>query len=229
MQAIMARSPINSQEVLVDVNRKAVFKALKRSKGGIPRPIQFTNAPIEESNLAKMPSRDKAYLYQLCRQVQEEPLRVIPELLALQKQYPKVPAIANYLCLSYMHSQQEELYFATLMEARERFPEYLFGKIGLAEYYLNHQEHTQVPKTLEKKYEIWQHCPNVEVFHVSEVRSFFSVVGTYFARCNQIARALYHYCMLVDIAPDHHATKRVGDEIILKELNKVTQRFSKRA
>ena len=181
------------------------------------------------ASLAKMSSRDKAYLYQLYCQVREEPLAIIPELLRLQAQYPHVPTIANYLSIAYIHSQQEERHLAILLDTRKRFPEYLFGKIGLAEYYLNHQEHTRVPQMLDRKFEIWQHCPNVDMFHVSEVRSFFSVVGVYFARCNQVARALYHYCMLTDIAPEHHATKRVGDEIVLKEMNKVTRRFSQRA
>lgn len=223
------KRPLDSQEILADVKREAVIKALKCSKGGLPRAIQFTNAPIEEANLAKMLPRDKAHLCQLYGQVRDEPLMIIPDLLTLQAQYPNVPTIANYLSIAYMYSQQEDRHLALLLDTREQFPEYLFGKIALAEYYLNHQKHSHVPKTLERKFEIWQHCPNVKMFHVSEVRSFFSVVGTYFARCNQIARALYHYCMLVDIAPEHHATKRVGDEIVLRELKKVIYRFFQRS
>ncbi len=215
------RRPLDSKELLADVKRETIIKALQRSKGGLPRAIQFTNKPIEEAHLANMLPHDKAYLCQLYGRIREEPLSAIPELLTLQARCPNVPTIANYLSIAYLCNQQKDRHLALLSDTRERFPDYLFGKISLAEYYLNRQEHTRVPNILERKFEIWQHCPNVKVFHVSEIRSFFSVLGSYFARCNKIARALYHYCILVDIEPEHHATKRVGDEIILKELNKM--------
>ncbi|MDI6792756.1 MAG: hypothetical protein QME81_07825 [bacterium] len=134
----------------------------------------------------------------------------------------------NTIGIAYVYSHQEHKYFETILETTERFPEYLFGKTCLVEYYLNHHEHQKVPKILDGKFELWQHYPTVEMFHVSEVRSFFNVVGIYFARVNKIARALYHYSILADIDPDHPATKRVGDEIILKEIDHLSRKFSKR-
>ncbi len=224
-RAIFEQQPLDSKALLSDVKRDQVIRTLKRSKGGLPRPVQFTNEPVEEEKLAKMPTRDKERLWELYGQIPDDPLAVLPELLNFQAQFPNVPAISNYLSLVYMYSQQEDLYFRSLLETRERFPDYLFGKIGLAEYYLNLQEHTRVPSVLDRKYEIWQHCPDVKVFHFSEVRSFFSVVGSYFARSNKITLALYHYCLLQEIAPDHHATKRVGDEIVRKEFGKIKKRL----
>ena len=224
-QAIFEQRPFDSKMLLSDIKRNAIIKSLKRSKGGVPRAIQFTNAPIEEENLAKMPRRDKNRLWKLYEQIRGKPQVVLPKLLELQTQYPDVPVIANYLGLTYKFNQQEDQYFSTLLETRERFPDYLFGKIALAEYYLNQQDHRQVANILNRKFEIWQHCPNVKIFHVSEVRSFFSVVGTYFVRSNKIVLALYHYGILVDIDPDHHTTKRLGDEIILREVNMFKKRF----
>lgn len=224
-QAIFEQRPLDSKELLSDIRRDLIIKSLQRSKDGLPRAIQFTNAPIEEENLAKMPRRDKKRLWKLYEQIQENPQAVLPKLFELQTQYPDVPAIANYLSLAYRYNHQEELYLSTLLETYERFPDYLFGKTALAEYYLNQQEHRQVSNIFDRKFEIWQHCPDVKIFHVSEVRSFFSVVGTFFTKSNKIARALYYYCILADIDPNHHTTKRLGDEIIVREFDMFKKKF----
>ncbi len=228
IQTIVERKPPDSKALLADINHKTVVRDLKRSKDGLPTPITLTNAPMEEENLAKMPRRDKERLWRIYDRVREVPEEVLPKLLKLQRRYPDVPVIYNYIGLAYVYSHQEGKYFEVLFETVERFPEYLFGKTSLVEYHLNNDEHQKVPKVLDGKFELWQHYPTVDMFHISEVRSFFSVVGTYFARVNNLARALYHYHILTEIAPDHAATKKVGDEIILKEISNLRQTFPKK-
>jgi hypothetical protein len=228
IQTLMERKTPDSKTLLADVKREAVIRALKRSKGGLPKPITFTNAPMEEEQLALMPLCDKERLWDLYDRLRDAPEEVLPGLLRLRQHYPNVPAIYNYLGIAYIYSQQEEKYFETLLETTEKFPTYLFGKTSLAEYYLNHHNHRKVRDIFQGKFELWQHYPTVELFHVSEVRSFWSVVGVYFARINHLARALYHYCLLQDIVPDHPATKRVGDEILLKEIDHLNRTFSKK-
>jgi hypothetical protein len=98
----------------------------------------------------------------------------------------------------------------------------------MAEYYLDHNENNKVPEIFGGKFDLTLIHPTVDVFHVSEVRTFFSIVGIYFARMNNLVRALYHYSILTDIDPDHPATKKVGDEIILKEIDNVGKTFFKR-
>ncbi len=227
IRTVIERKPLDSKILLADVKHEAVIRALKRSKDGLPRPVKFTNAPMEETHLAQMPLRDKEHIWDIYDRIRDVPEDVLPELLRLRQRYPDVPVIYNYLGIAYIYSHQEDKYLETLLETRERFPEYLFGKTSLAEYYLNHQEHRKVRDVFEGKFELWQHYPTVTIFHVSEVRSFFSVVGSYFARKNNLARALYHYGILADIVPDHPATKRLGDEIILKEMDNWERRFSK--
>jgi hypothetical protein len=226
IQTMMERKPPDLRVLLADVKHEAVIRALKRSKDGLPQPVTFTNEPMEEVHLAKMPQRDKERLWAIYEQVRETPKEVIPELLHLRQHYPDVPVIYNYLGIAYIYSGQETQYVQTVMETVERFPSYLFGKTSLAEYYLNHQEHRKVKEVFEGKFELWQHYPTVTVFHVSEVRSFFSVIGSYFARINNLARALYHYGILADIVPDHPATKRLGDEIVLKEIENLSRKIS---
>jgi hypothetical protein len=228
IQTLIERKTPDSKTLLADVNYEAVIRALKRSKDGLPKPVRFTNAPMEEEYLAQVPLRDKEHLWNLYARVREVPEEVLPKLLTLQRQYPDVPAIYNYIGLAYFYSHQEREYFEVLLETTARFPEYLFGKTALAEYYLDHNESHKIPKILDGKFELCLHYPTVNLFHVSQVRSFFSVAGVYFARVNNLARALYHYGILTGIDPDHPATKKVGDEIILQEIDNWNHMISKR-
>lgn len=226
IQTMVERKPPDSQKLLADVKCEAVFRALERSKSGVPQPVQFTNEPMEEEHFAQMPRRDKEQIWAIYDRVKETPHEVIPELLALRRRYPNVPIIYNYLGIAYSYSGQKAQYVETLLETTDRFPTYLFGKTSLAEYYLNQQQHRKVKEVFEGKFELREHYPTTTLFHVSEVRSFFSVVGSYYARVNNLARALYQYCILADIEPDHPATKRLGDEIILKEINNLSRKMS---
>ncbi|MBI9091781.1 MAG: hypothetical protein JEZ12_21430 [Desulfobacterium sp.] len=227
IQTIVEQRPFDSKDLLSDLNPNNIIKALERSKGGLPQPINVTSEPNEEENLAQVPARDKERLMSLCSQLKLRPLELLPELKAMQARYPNVPTISNYIGITYIASGQEDLYLSTLWETRERFPDYLFGKISLAEYYLNNQNHQQIPHALGRKLELGQHRPAGEAFHISEVRAFFSMIGIYFARTNKITRALFHYCVLADLDHDHPVTQRLGDEIIYKEVAKLKKRFAK--
>jgi hypothetical protein len=228
IQMVLEQKKPDSKTLLADVNREAVSRELKRSKDGLPKTIRFTNAPMEEEHFAKMPFLDKERLQGIHDRARENPEKVLVELLSLQQRYPDVPAIYNYIGLAYFYSHQEQKYFDTVLETTRKFPEYLFGTTALAEYYLDHNEYHKVPEIFGGKFDLSLIYPTVDVFHVSEVRTFLSVTGAYFARVNNLARALYHYCILTDIDPDHPATKKVGDEIILKEIENVDQMFVKK-
>ena len=69
-------------------------------------------------------------------------------------------------------------YYSTLVETREKFPDYLFGRISMAEYYLSKEEFRKIPGLLDNKFEITQHYPKeTEAFHISAVRSFYYITG----------------------------------------------------
>ena len=55
----MKGKKINAQKLLGKVDKNAVIKALKKSKGGLPKRFNWTNKPMEEENLAKIPDLDK--------------------------------------------------------------------------------------------------------------------------------------------------------------------------
>lgn len=226
IQEIVAGKKPDAKKLLAEVDRQAVIRALKKSKGGLPKPFGYTDEPIEEENLAKMPQSDKKKLWSIYERIQKSPEKELPKLLELKKKHPNVPAIYNYICSAYAYSKQSEKYFNTLIETTQKFPDYLFGKTALAEYYLNNNKHKEVPVILDGKFEIYMHYPpTVKVFHVSEVRAFYFVTGSYYARVGKLSRALFCYFILNEVAPDHWATRRLGDEIIYLEIKKMRRKW----
>ena len=227
---MVQEKPLDSRQLLSDVDKSSIVRALQRSKDGVPMSFRYTNKPMEEHNLAKMPKKDKKRLWRLYRKIRISPETVLPKLIGLKNRYPKAPCIYNYVALAYALLQQEEQNFNILYETTRLFPEYFFGRISIAEYYINHNDHRKIPGIFNNKFEIYEHYPeSVEVFHISEARSFYIVIGRYFVRSNNLTRALYCYFTAEQVDPDHWALRQLGDEIVSKELKKLRQDFSRYA
>jgi hypothetical protein len=112
-----------------------------------------------------------------------------------------------------------------LQFAYDRFPGYLFGKISLAEFYLNEKQHRRIPEVLGRKFELRQHDPDAEVFHISEFKAFYGVVGRYFVRRGEINRALFHCLVLRNVLPDSWVTENLAKEIVSGELERMKKRY----
>jgi tetratricopeptide (TPR) repeat protein len=226
IQEIVRGEKPDSRKLLAQVDKQQVVNSIRKSKSGLPKPINFTDEPMEEENFAKLPHKVKRRLWRIYGKLTTSPREQLPELLKLRAKYPNVPAIYNYLSICYANSGQNDKFYDTVRETLEKFPDYLFGKISFAEYYLNKGDYKKIPEILEGKLELHQHYPkDVNLFHISEVRSFYSVVGCYYARANKIARALLYYFLLEEIDPEHYATQRLGNEIISIEIKKIRQRI----
>jgi tetratricopeptide (TPR) repeat protein len=226
-EAFFKNQPPDAKALLADVNKQKVMAALKRSKAGLPRPVPCTDEPTEEENQAKMPQSDKEKLRAIYKRLHDSPENNLPILLELKEKYPLVPSIYNYIGITYTVMQQWDRLQNILDETIRKFPGYLFGKTAFADYYLRKEDPRRIPLIFDKKLELSLLYPERDVFHVSEVRAFYSVIGAYYARINKTARALYCYFLLEEIAPDHLTTERVGNEILCAEMEKMRLKMSK--
>ena len=219
----------NSKELLSEVNRNKIEQTLSKSKDGLPHPFVCTNEPIEEKNLAKMPNKDKQLLFDLLDRLKTsrgEAEQVLPKLIKLRKKYPNVPTIYNYMCIAYANTNQLEKYYQTIIDTYKKFPDYLFGKTSAAEYCLNNDRYKEVPAIFDNKLEIYMHYPKtIKQFHVSEVRAFYSTIGRYYAKSKKTARAIFCYYITNQVDPEHWATQKLADEIILAEIGKLKNKI----
>ncbi len=228
IQYILEGKKPDARVLLEEVDEKSILSSLKKSKDGLPKNIAWTDEPIEERNFAKLPWKVKRNINKTFQLLLTKPSEQIPILSKLKKQYPNIPVLYNYLAIAYNHTKQLEKYQESIYDTVKLFPDYLFGKISLAEYHLNNYNHTEIHNIFNNKFEIYLHYPTSHhIFHISEVRSFYSVIGVFHARSGKIARAIYCYFILHQIDPNHLAAVRLADEIILKEISKIKSNMDK--
>lgn len=228
IQCVLEGKKPDAGDFLKEVNEKKILTSLKNSKDGLPRDIVWTDEPVEERNFAKAPWKVKRKINKAFQRLLTNPLEQIPLLLKLKKKYPNIPVLYNYLAIAYNLSKQLDKYQETVHDTVRLFPDYLFGKFSLAEYYLNNDNHKEIRNIFDNKFEIYLHYPSSHhISHISEVRSFYSVIGTFHARSGKIARAIYCYFILRQMDPNHPASVRLGDEIMFKEISKIKRNLDR--
>jgi len=214
---------LDYKELLSTVNRHQIMKRIEKSNPELTGVGDFfiTEESIEEENWSKLPKKEKRRIARLNEKIKksEDLDTVINDLGSYKLKYPDVPAIYNYLGIAYQRANQLKKYYRTLVETREKFPDYIFGKISLAEYYLSDNKIKKIPDLLDNKFEITQHFPvGTEVFHVSAVRGFYYITGRYFAEVGKIELAYKSYFLISDLDIDAQSTEILGHEIIGYEL-----------
>ena len=170
---------------------------------------EITYEPMEEEEYRQLPHSVKEQLRRLNIEVQRKPEKVLPELLELKAKYPQVPQIYNFLTVAYAKMGKLEEAEKTARECVARNPDYLFGRINLAEFYLMRGEYEKIPELFNHKYDLKLLYPERERFHISEVASFMGVMGLYFAATNQWEIADRYNQVLQEIAPEFPIAKRL--------------------
>ncbi len=222
----------NFKKLLSTVDKEKIFRKVDEYFPDTKKYRSFfiTNSPIEEENLAKLKESEKDIILNLNPNISRhtmKPDEIIGKLLALKAKYPNVPMIYNYLGNAYGINGQEKEAYDIFSETVKKFPNYIFGKTALAEYYLNTNNCKKAADVFDNKFEITQHFPpETDTFHVSEVRAFYYTVGKFFANINKIEMTYKSYFLLSEVEPDHDVTKMLGFEIIAYEVSEFTKKSS---
>lgn len=187
-----------------------------------------TNSPMEEENFAKLPEAIKDKLQELGQTVAFQPEFVLNQLQVLKKDYPNIPMIYNILGNAHMVMGNVELFYQTNKEAATKFPHYLFAKTSLADYYLRKEQFDEFYKLFQGKFHIHQHFPETKkAYHVSEVRSFYSVVGIYHAVTGNISQALWCYHLMTQIEGKTSHSNRVAQAVVMAEMKLVLEKLGR--
>ena len=60
--------------------------------------------------------------------------------------------------------------------------------------------------------------PERDTFHITEVVSFYGIIGLYYLKNSDLKEAKAYFDFLNDLDPDHAFTKRIKRELIIKSL-----------
>ncbi len=110
------------------------------------------------------------------------PFWQIKKLKRLIKKYPEVPQFMNYLMIAYTKTRQDSEGNKIIKLVSEKHPNYFFGKVSLANYYIEIGEYEKIPDVLGSLLDVSEIYPERNVFHISEVANFNLIVAKYYLK-----------------------------------------------
>lgn len=112
--------------------------------------------------------------------VQKKKNSAVKELNDLIKKYPSIPQFKDLL--SILYEKQGNHFMAAELNRRldSMHPDYLYGRINLANTAIANDEYEKVPEILCEEMELKAIYPEREVFHSAEVLAFYKTAFYYF-------------------------------------------------
>ncbi|KAF0237307.1 MAG: SEC-C motif domain-containing [Prolixibacteraceae bacterium] len=147
-----------------------------------PLGIKITEDPTFTGNLYGVSNNIVGKFQEIRDRIEKlKDKRIIGELINLIDEHPEVPMLKNYLAIAYtlrkMDNESKEIVLQTVID----HPDYLFGKIALANLYIDEKRYSEVPAILGNEMDIRKICPDRKTFHLSEMVNFYKVAVRYFA------------------------------------------------
>ena len=131
--------------------------------------------------------------------VQKKKNSAIKELNDLMKKHPHVPQFKNYL--STLYEAQGNHFMAQEVTRRclVLHPNYLFGRLNVANIAIHNKEFEKVPALLGENMELQSLYPERTEFHIGEVASFYQTAIYYFVGIKNQEQAQVRLDILVKL------------------------------
>ncbi|MEP7170320.1 MAG: DUF1186 domain-containing protein [Bacteroidota bacterium] len=150
---------------------------------------------------------------------------VVRELHDLIEKYPAVPQFKNQLATIYAFQNN----FTKANEVNhwlvKEHPDYLFGKLNLANEYIANNEYEKVPEVLGKLLEIKDLYPDRKAFHVNEVVMFYRSAISYFIGIKNIKAAESRLDILKNIDDDDKILESFRMQIMVANMQEGIKRW----
>ena len=104
----------------------------------------------------------------------------------LIERYPDTPAFKNYLTVLYSIQGRSDEAFELNRRTVAEHPDYLFGKITLAQQCLEEKRLEEIPKILGTAFDLQDLYPHREVFHISEFQGLWHIACLYFLETGNV-------------------------------------------
>ena len=186
---------------------------------------EVTYDPIESKYL-DYPEEIQNEIESLCYKAQESPKSAklaIPRIQKLIEEYPSCPTLYNYLTVAYSISGNPKKSLFWIKETYRLFPDYLFARILFAQQYLKEDNLEKAMDVFDCKLDLKLLYPERNVFHITEVVSFLSLVIEIYFRQGKLDSAEKLFDILRELAPNHPQTIRLTN--IFKHMESYISKF----
>jgi len=226
---------INFEKHLSSVSMDALIKDINKNHEYLPLQGSFyvTNDALEEKNWKELDKKIKDELNSVFikfKNLSNINETILEQLLEYKKKYPNIPSIYNYIINTYTILKDVPKKYETILETVNKFPDYIFGKVALAEHYRINNMHKNIPQVFDNKLDIFLFAPRKNsTYHLSEIKAFYLIIGEYYLLEHKISHALMCYLFLKEFEEEKSKEHifNFGKEIVIHELNELTNQFKK--
>lgn len=167
----------------------------------------ITYNPIKNEYSYMAPAKiEKEINQELYVMALENPKEAIPRLEELRALYPDHPRIYNYLATALASVGNRKKAAEMVEENYRRNPNYLFARMNYAEICLRRGHTEKIPEIFDNKFDLKLLYPERKTFHITEVVSFFGLIGLYYKKINDIEKAENMLTILEHLDPDNQIT-----------------------
>ena len=149
-------------------------------------------------------------LYDYVKKGRKAGIKKIERLIA---RYPKVPVLKNLLSVLYSNLGQNSKASEISRRIVKEHPDYLYGKLNVANEYFHKGDLEKMIEVLGGT-ELTQVFPERDVFHVSEVTSFYSLMVKYYAAIKELDMASEVYGFIKDFNSVENEIEIAGDYLL---------------
>jgi len=143
----------------------------------------------------------------------DDPASAVERNREFIEKYPKHPVFYNYLINSLGMSDQADEANNVSLTLYEKFPEYLFAKLGYANWLLSHDRIDEAFQAVGENYSLDGLYPDQQVFHYTEVLAFNAFLCRYLVADERAETALGYYQLMYQLDAEHPMT--TGTEAML--------------
>lgn len=108
------------------------------------------------------------------------------------QKWPKARIFHNQLTTFYSQSGDDTKLDAALENMARLFPNYLFGKLALAQRLIAHRKLEEVPALFGQQFSLKAIYPERDTFHISEMVAFHTLMCLYFMEKEDLFSAMTH-------------------------------------
>ena len=171
---------------------------------------EIADEPVDDGTVPPIPAELADEFERLHEQVATRPASAVGRLEELVDRYPHLPALANWLTVAYAAAGRDAEADAVVDRLVREHPDYLFGRLALADRYLRAGQLDRVPEPLGGLLDLKMIYPDRSRFHISEAIGLWALVGEWSVRKGDLDAAGRYHRLMEDFAPDHPATERLG-------------------
>jgi len=154
-------------------------------------------------------------------------MALVRRLERLCQKYPKEAKIRNHLSAAYESMGRTKKSHQVCREIFRDFPDYLFARVNEARFLLDEGKLQEAGELLGPRLSLEELQPETEVFHLSEIRSFYHSVALYHLHNGRDELADGIAKCLIELHPDEHpALEGLRRRIELERIQKNIQRMT---